>query len=407
MSARNGGRAGWNSSSLKRDLSGSIQVRSSSAGARGKRRVPVAGKALAAAGVRSASGAMDQPVENQPYPDRLEKPPTARSRSASVQRQQHISPQPQPSASHTPATHTHSFYTSAPTDAPPAPASQRHLFQYNAPNAGGYRGHGSAQKPAIGSRKRSSSSCSLPPPTPPTIPSTPVRGASPMRRNSTSGTVGGSIVPQHQSSQRPHYDKYNYSTLRDTSPARSVRGASPHKSIRNPSPSRRQQSTVPPQESLYVEPVAAPAPTSDAWERLVLLAKDDFSPEELAMLYWDTLSRLLTMYGINEPMEVARIEITWKEIQAVRSAIDNPTPSHHQQQIIVAPPPGPGRGSRDPNTKQSYTPFTYTFKRDTPIVARNTISGTPIVTPQQELEARRQSATGTMRSSSPAQRPWM
>ena len=359
MSGRNGGRAGWNSSSLKRDLGGSIQVRGSSSGARGRRRNQVAGRALAAAGIRSTSATMDSVVVNQPYPDRLASAPT---------KHQHFPPQPQQPAAHTT---THSFYTSAPTDAPSAPASQRHI-QYSS-HAGGYQGSAQTNAPpkhVIGSRKRSSSNCSLPPPTPPAVPSTPVRdirGASPMRRSSTSGTVGGSIVQQHQSAQKPTYDKYNYSILRDSSPMRSVRGASPHKStVRDRSPSRRLHQPAGPSETVELPP----APTSDAWERLVGLARDDFSPEELAMLYWDTLSRLLNMYGVTEPMEVARIEITWKEIQAVRSTIDNPTTSHpQQQQVIVVPPPGPGRGSRDTNTKQSYTPFTYTVKRDTVCVS--------------------------------------
>ena len=72
-------------------------------------------------------------------------------------------------------------------------------------------------------------------------------------------------------------------------------------------------------------PAASP-PTAErganaAWQRLVRLAEGDFNEEELSMLYWDTLRKLLLFYSIDEPMDVARIEITWKTLQAGRGGV--------------------------------------------------------------------------------------
>eukprot|EP01059_Diplonema_ambulator_P025187 TRINITY_DN42195_c0_g1_i1.p1 TRINITY_DN42195_c0_g1~~TRINITY_DN42195_c0_g1_i1.p1 ORF type:complete len:322 (+),score=6.93 TRINITY_DN42195_c0_g1_i1:91-966(+) len=215
-------------------------------------------------------------------------------------------------------------------------------------------------------------------------------GAPPQQRPPRARPSPGTFCQEQPSK---NYNKFNYGLKRDVPPQTNIYST----------PMKREQQT--PQRA------SSPAnrvPDADgAWERLVQLAKDDFSAEELAMLYWDTLSKLLQFYHIEEPMEVARIELTWKEIQAARSAAAGEPQPHHQPPQ-VPPITISQKGCRDHGAKHSYTPYTYTIVRDPPSVTRNTRSGTPVVTPQQECDAKRSSSLGrTLRSVSPAQRPWM
>eukprot|EP00659_Diplonema_papillatum_P016064 gene16064-24596_t len=82
-----------------------------------------------------------------------------------------------------------------------------------------------------------------------------------------------------------------------------------------------------------------------AWLRLLHAARADFSGEELSMLFWDTLSKLVSFYGITEPMEVARIELTWKEIQAARSGSELPPAAKDAAPAVVVVGGGRRRGS--------------------------------------------------------------
>eukprot|EP01064_Diplonema_japonicum_P003831 TRINITY_DN1251_c0_g1_i1.p1 TRINITY_DN1251_c0_g1~~TRINITY_DN1251_c0_g1_i1.p1 ORF type:complete len:382 (+),score=71.84 TRINITY_DN1251_c0_g1_i1:45-1190(+) len=236
-------------------------------------------------------------------------------------------------------------------------------------------------------------------------PNTPASNASALppkakRRSVSTGSVRPPRKPSPgtfcQEQPQKVYTKYNYGVKRDPPPVQVC--STPVKQRERSSTPQRAPS---PQTSNRV-------PDADgAWERLVQLAKDDFSGEELAMLYWDTLSKLLMFYRIEEPMEVARIELTWKEIQAARSAAA--TEQQSQPQQPSTPISVQQKGCRDHASKPPYTPYTYTVVRDQPSVTRNTRSGTPVVTPQQESDARRGNSLGrsNMRSCSPAQRPWM
>eukprot|EP00760_Papus_ankaliazontas_P033220 PhM_4_TR6244/c0_g1_i1/m.86657 len=71
------------------------------------------------------------------------------------------------------------------------------------------------------------------------------------------------------------------------------------------SPSRRRTATT-----------APPQHIEDAWGRLVALSRDDFDEDELILLYWESLHVLLVdHYNMHDPLEIARIQIAWKQRQ--------------------------------------------------------------------------------------------
>ena len=131
---------------------------------------------------------------------------------------------------------------------------------------------------------------------------------------------------------------------------------------------------VPDRQPIQRAPSIPQAPTpsklqigDEAWERLVVLARDDFTEDELGMLFWDTLSKLLMFYSIEEPMEVAKIELKWKSIQSGRPAEGMQSPGGNGS-LYEVPRVDTAHHSthsaRDVNAQNKYTPYNYHAKRE-------------------------------------------
>lgn len=81
-----------------------------------------------------------------------------------------------------------------------------------------------------------------------------------------------------------------------------------------------------------------------AWATLVAALHGEITEEELSALSWETARRLVDHCGITDPIEVAHIELTWRERQGSRQhaapvSPPPPTPPQYAQQNDAPQPP--------------------------------------------------------------------
>lgn len=62
---------------------------------------------------------------------------------------------------------------------------------------------------------------------------------------------------------------------------------------------------------------AKPAPANaDPWGTLIGMAAGQLSEDEIALLTWDTVAELIAHFGITNPVDIGKVQITWRKKQA-------------------------------------------------------------------------------------------